>query len=64
MPAGISATVLLVLMTYVGWWHQQRLRARFFDFVSRIDGVEETESEEDAESESEQNGHSKESLSA
>jgi hypothetical protein len=37
MPAGISATLLLVLMAYVGWWYQRHLRARFYEMVSRID---------------------------
>lgn len=38
MPTGITAMVLLISLTYLGWWYQRRLRAQFHSLVRRING--------------------------
>jgi hypothetical protein len=43
MPAAISASVLLIVIAYIGWWYPRQLRAQFLDLVSKIDIINEGE---------------------
>jgi len=38
-PSGISATAFLIAATYLGWWYQRNLRAKFHNLVNRMDLV-------------------------
>jgi hypothetical protein len=41
LPVGISATVFMLLITYIGWYYQRRLRGHFQSLVAKIDGINE-----------------------
>lgn len=39
-PCGMAATGFLIVVTYLGWWYQRRLRAQFLDLACGIDQVD------------------------
>ncbi|KAL9621992.1 MAG: hypothetical protein Q9160_003654 [Pyrenula sp. 1 TL-2023] len=41
LQCGVSVTVFLVAVTYIGWWYQERLRAQFVRLVDKIDDINE-----------------------
>ena len=46
LSTGVAATALLILMTFTGWWYQQRMRLRFRSLVERIDAVNKDDARE------------------
>ncbi|KAI1376894.1 hypothetical protein F4677DRAFT_77561 [Hypoxylon crocopeplum] len=39
LQCGVSVTIFLVVMTYIGWWYQRHLRVQFVSLVDKIDAI-------------------------
>ncbi|KAH0556923.1 hypothetical protein GP486_005291 [Trichoglossum hirsutum] len=39
LPTGITATVVLVVATYVGWWYQKHMKSKFYFLVDKLEGT-------------------------
>lgn len=48
LPIGVSATLFMILLTYIGWYYQRRLRGHFLSLIAKIDGINEDDFRENA----------------
>lgn len=48
LPVGVTATAFMLFVTYIGWFHQRRLRGHFQYLVTKIDGINEADYDENA----------------